>query len=105
MLVPEDLCSPGMRGSFFFFSFFFSLAEEEREWVLWCLGVGLSQLLMRDLDTDLYLLCLLLAGVADGDLLLVDVLGEGVLLLGGVLGEGDLLLGGVLAGVLPLGLC
>ena len=69
------------------------------------LGVGLSPMVLRDLDTDLFLPCLLLAGVADGDLLLVDVLVEGFLLLGGVLDEGDLLLGGVLAAVPLLVLC
>ena len=61
-----------------------------------------SRLITSVPTTDLTLL--LLAGVAEGDLLIEEVLGEGDLLLGGVHGEGDLLLAGVLAGVLLLGL-
>ena len=105
MLVPEDLCSPGMEGSCFFFSFFFCcLEEEERERVLLCLGGGLFFLTLRDLDTDLCLLSLFF-GEAGVVLLLVVGLGEGVLLLGGDLGVLELLLGGVLSGELSLALC
>ena len=86
VLVPDELCSPGIEGSCFVFSFFFCcLEEEERERVLLCLGGGLVFLTLRDLDTDLCLLSLFF-GEAGVVLLLVIGLCEGVLLLGGDLG-------------------
>ena len=92
-----------MEGSCVFFSFFFCCLEEE-ERALVSLGGGLIFLTLRDLDTDLCLLSLLL-GVVGGVLLLVVGLCEGVLLLGGDLCVLELLLGGVVSGDLSLTLC